>query len=399
MAKKRTHDHLFQEDQVVAPENEFDALLTGTAVQSRRFAPGDRLSGEILAVSGQEAFVSTGTAIDAIMPFAIGPDVQPPKVGDRVEVIVVRTRDNEIFVKAVGSRGVGIEADNLEDAYKMEIPVDGTVLEAVKGGFRVKVQAIKAFCPISQMDFRVVSAEDYVGKKFSFLITKYERGRDLVVSRRKILEGDRAASEAQFLQNAKVDDVFSGTVFRLEKYGAFVRLQNGVEGLIPISEISWGRINHLQDVLNLDQNVQVKLLKASQEEGRLKLSFSVKQGGSVVDPWLALPSQFPVGTQVEGVVEGKESFGLFVNIASGVTGLLPRSAWRESTEGSQYENKRRGDKIKVQIQNIDLDARKLSFTLPGEEVDDSWRGHASAAATKSGGMGTFADLLKGVKPK
>jgi small subunit ribosomal protein S1 len=397
MAKKKSLDHLFEEDNQTKSENEFDSLLDSTAgVQSRGFVTGDTFKGEILAISGQEAFVSTGTPMDAIMPFAMAEGKEPPKVGDVVSVVVVRVRNGQILVRPQGAKGVRMDGDTIEDVFQMELPVEGTVLEAVKGGFRVKVQEHKAFCPISQMDFRVLAPEDYVGKKFSFLITKWERGRDLVVSRRKLLDIDRKASEKDFAKTGEVGAIFTGTVFRLEKYGAFVRLENGVEGLIPISEMSWGRINHPQDVVHMGQVIQAKLIRVAEEDGRLKVSLSLKQGGSTSDPWASIESQFPPGSQVEGVVEGKEQFGLFVNVAVGVTGLLPRSAWRDAADGAQYEGKRKGDKVKVRVEKIDLETHRLSFSLPREDEDDSWRAHSAVSKSSFGSLG---DMLKDVKVK
>lgn len=397
MAKKKNAD-LFGDDQDSKPQSEFERLLNNSGVSVRGLAVGDRFRGEILAVTGNEAFLSTGTPTDATMPFALGGE--KPQVGDFVEVLVVRMREGEILVKPVSGRGGNVETDSLEDAFDMEIPVEGTVLEAVKGGFRVKIgDNPKAFCPISQMDWRVVTPEEYVGKKFNFIITKFERGRDLVVSRRKVMELDRAAGEGEFLATAKEGDIFSGKIFRLEKYGAFIRLDNGVYGLIPIGELSWSRINHPQDVVNMDQTVQVKLMRITEEGDRLKLSFSLKQGGNMDDPWATIEQRFPVGMQVEGVVEGKEPFGLFVNIAGGITGLLPRSSWRDATDGGAWESKRRGDKVVVRIDKIDLDAHKLSFTPPREDEDNSWRGHTATAPGKTAGFGSMADLFKGIKGK
>ena len=177
-----------------------------------------------------------------------------------------------------------------------------------------------------------------------------------------------------------------------------MRLENGIEGLIPVSEMAWGRIGHPQEVVNLEMPVQVKLLQITEDGDRLKVSFSLKQGGSVTDPWATIESDYPVGTQSEGVVEHKEPFGLFVNIARGVTGLLPRSSWRDSTEAQQIEMKRKGDKLKVRVERIDLEAHKLSFSLPREEEDETWRNHSAAAGVKSAGLGTLGDLLKGFKP-
>jgi small subunit ribosomal protein S1 len=394
MAKKKNLD-LFGDDNIEKPMNEFDALLNGSTITARGLAPGDRFRGEVLAVTGQEAFLATGTPTDAVMPFA----GEPPKKGDMIDVIVVRAREGEILVKAIGARGVIAEADSLEDAFDMEIPVEGLVTEVVKGGFRVKVQAAKGFCPISQMDWRVTDANAYVGKKFEFIITKLERGRDLVVSRRKLLEQERASSEGDFLKTAEIGEIYSGKIFRIEKYGAFIRLDNGVDGLIPISEMSFSRINHPQEVVNLDQVVQVKLMRMEEDGDRLKVSFSLKQGGSVTDPWENILQDYPIGTQYEGTVEHKEQFGLFVNLATGITGLLPRSAWRDSVDGAQMENKRRGDRVKVRVERIDTDARKISFSIGRDDEDDTWRGNAAVSSGKPASMGTLADLLKGVKIK
>jgi len=398
MSKKKPVDLFGDDDAVAHAPSEFEQMLNSSGVGARRIKVGDRLRGEVLAINASEAFVSTGTAIDAIMP--LNPAAEPPfKVGDLVDVTVVRATETEVLVKGAFQRGGdGPEAENLEDAFDMELPVEGTVLEVVKGGFRVKVHAEKAFCPVSQIDFHCKVPEDYVGRKYQFIITRYERGRDLVVSRRKLLELERAGSEADFLRDAKVDDIYSATVFRLEKYGAFVRMENNVEGLIPISELSWNRINHPQEVVNMDQVVQVKLMRVQEEGSRLRVSFSLKQGGSVEDPWATIANDFPVGTTREGTVERRESFGMFVNIGVGISGLLPRSAWRDSEDQRAFESKRPGDKVVVRVDRLDLDQRRLSFSLPREEEDESWReSSASTATTKS--FGTLGDLLKGVTPK
>lgn len=394
MAKKKID--LFEEDSAVRPQSEFEALLNGNRVTVRGLVPGDRFRGEVLAVSGKEAFLSTGTPTDAVMP--IDAKHAELKAGDFIEVVVVRAREGEILVKALDSRNADVTADSLEDAFDMELPVNGQVLEAVKGGFRVKVEGQKAFCPVSQIDFRCVRPEDYVGKSFSFIITKFERGRDLVVSRRKLLEQEKAISEGEFMRTVEEGAIFEATVFRLEKYGAFVRTRDGIEGLIPISEMAWGRINHPQEVVNLDETVQVKLLRAVEDGDRIKVSFSLKQGGGTDDPWKTIESDFPVGTQVDGDVEHKEAFGIFVRLAPGVTGLLPRSAWRDSVDGAKYEGKRKGDTVKVRVDRIDPDSRKMSLGLPREDEDDSWREELAAkGGGKAKSFGTLADLMKGIK--
>lgn len=395
MAKKANFDDAFGEKKQTI-ENDFGALFE----QSQRggqLRQGDSIKGEILSISKDFVYVSTGSPIDGHLPAReIWDENKNPrfKVGDILDVVVLKIREGEIFLRYKLAKSGAQDIENLEDAFDMELPVEGRVLEAVKGGFRVDVQGSKAFCPISQMDLRVgPDASQYVGKKFEFLITAYEKdGRNIVVSRRKILLQGQAEVEGQMLEQAQTGEFFDGTITRLEKFGAFVRLENNLEGLIPVSELSWSRGVKTENVVNVGMTVRVKLLKMEEVDGRLRMSFSLKQGGGEADPWLSAIQNFPVGRVIEGVVEKKEVYGLFVNIAPAITGLLPRSKWRDSVDSAQYENKKRGDNITVQVDEVRADERKISLGLPGEAIDESWKSHAG-----QGKLGTLGDLLKGFK--
>ena len=140
--------------------------------------------------------------------------------------------------------------------------------------------------------------------------------------------------------------------------------------------------------------VSVKLLKIEELDGRLRMSFSLKQGGGESDPWLSVLQNYPVGKVFQGVVEKKEAYGLFVNIGPGFTGLLPKSKWQDSTDVAQYENKKKGDSVAVQIDELRAEERKISLGLPGELHDDSWKSHSSESK-----FGTLGDLLKDFKKK
>ena len=363
-----------------------------------RLRNGDMLKGEILSIGKESAFVSTGTPIDGLLPTAELKDKNGAllyKVGDSIEVKVVRTRENEVLLKRADSLGSSDDAESLEDAFDMELPVRGKVSEAVKGGFRVEIQGQRAFCPLSQIDLRASNdPNDYVGKSFDFIITKFEK-RDMVVSRRRILELQRAEGEGAFLLARKPGEILEGEITRIERYGAFCRLTDGVEGLIPISEMAWGRINDPHEVVSLGQKVSVMLMKAEEDGDRLKVSLSLKQGGGVSDPWQTVTQKFPLGSQHEGVVDRKEVYGLFVNLGGGITGLLPRSKWRDHLEAKSYENKKKGESIKVMVDEMDLEARKLTLAPPGDRDDGAWRAHMAPKK----GMGTFADLLQAAKPQ
>lgn len=394
MAKK----DLFGDD-LAANENDFGSLFE-QSLNKAKLKQGDSFKGEILTISKEVVYVSTGSANDGHLPLKeiLDENKNPKfKVGDIIDVVVLKVRENEIFLRYKGAKSGAQDMENLEDAFDMEIPVEGKVLEVVKGGFQVEIQGNKAFCPLSQIELRVPQdAASYVGRRFEFLITAYEKdGRNIVVSRRRILEQGQAETEGQMLEKAQVGDLFEGTITRLEKFGAFVRLENGLEGLIPVSELSWSRGTKTENVVQVGMNVRVKLLKMEDEDGRLRMSFSFKQGGGESDPWLSVVQDFPVGKVCEGTVEKKETYGLFVNLAPAITGLLPRSKWRDSTEAAQYENKKRGDKIQVQIDEVRMDERKLSLGLPGEGRDDSWKSHQ----TTSSNFGTLGDLLKDFNKK
>lgn len=395
MAKK----DLFGDD-VQSNENDFGSMFE-QSLRGKELRQGDIVKGEVLTINKEMVYVSTGTAVDGHLPLKeiLDENKNPKfKVGDAIEVVVLKVREGEIFLRYKDAKSSSQEMENLEDAFDMEIPVEGKVLEIVKGGFRVEVAGQKGFCPLSQIELRVPQDQTaYVGKRFEFIITAFEnKGRNIVLSRRKLLEQGQAEVEGQMLEKAQVGDMYEGTITRLEKFGAFVRLENGLEGLIPVSELTWSRGIKTEDVVNVGMTVRVRLLKIEDQEGRLRMSFSLKQGGGESDPWLSAAQAYPVGRVLEGTVEKKETYGLFVNLGPAVTGLLPRSKWRDSTEGAQYENKKRGDKVMVQIDELKLEERKISLGLPGEAVDDSWKSHSNSASSK---FGTLGDLLKDFKPK
>lgn len=394
---------IFGDETAAAKTDDFGALFDQSLRGLERgLRTGDNFKGEILTIGKDETFVSTGTPTDGSLPTAELLDDKKQlkyKKGDVIEVVVLKANHGEIRLRLKGAKG-SADLDSLEDAFDMELPVDGKVTEAVKGGFRVLIHGKSAFCPISQIDARpVTDTTQFVGNKYDFLITQFENaGRNIVVSRRRVLEANKAEAEGEFLNTHKIEDVVEGTVSRLDTFGAFVEVAPGVEGLVHISEISWARLAHPSELLSIGMPVRTKILKMEDTDGRLRISLSIKQGGGESDPWLQVTSKFPVGTVVDGTVAKKESFGLFVSIAPGVQGLLPRSKWRDSAEGSQYENKKRGDAVKVMVSEIRSDERKLTFGLPGEEVDEAWRAHAPGSTASGKGLGTLADLLKNVKP-
>jgi small subunit ribosomal protein S1 len=387
-------------------KTEFELMLEESlGAADQKVAVGSKLKGEILSIGKEQTFVSVGPGQDGQLPTLELLDDKkqnPFKVGDQIEVVVIKVREGEIRLRRKDTKSAA-DIESLEDAFDMELPIEGKVLEVVKGGYRIQIQTKTAFCPISQLTLRPDAEQQaHIGKKYEFIITQFEKsGRNIVVSRRRLLELQSAENEGQFLNTHQVGELVDGTITRLEAFGAFVEIASGVEGLVHISEISWSRIQHPSELLSVGTPVKVKILKM--EEGdRLKISLSLKQGGGESDPWTTVAEKFPIDSIHEGLVVKKEAFGLFVSLAPAVQALLPRSKWKDSTDSSQYENKKKGDKIKVKVIQIQQDEHRMTLGLPEEKLDEDWREHSSQTGAKNnfGSMGdNMADLFKNFKPK
>ncbi len=401
MSKKNTTD-LFQ-DPIEKKSEDFASLFEQSlAKPSRTLKVGDTLRAEILSIGKSESFVSTGTPRDALLMNTDLVDENNQlkyKVGDHIDVVVLRVTSDEVRVTRKGSKSAPADFDSLEDAFDMELPVEGRVTEEVKGGFRVSVQGQSAFCPVSQLGVPFGhSGKDYIGKKFEFLITQFEpKKRNIVVSRRKLLDQQRAEAQGEWLETHEVGDILDGRVTRTENFGAFVALEGGVEGLVHVSEIGFTRLTHANDGVRVGDPVRVKILKIDDEGEHLKISLSIKQAGGATDPWVMVPQTFPVGTLVDGTVDKKESFGLFVVIAPGINGLLPKSKWRDSEDAKKYEGLKKGDAVKVRIDDIKFEDRKISLGLPAEAEDHSWREHDAAKSAASTLSGAFAAAFENAK--
>lgn len=380
---KKQNSDLF--DDVKPKESQDFAALFEQSLSkaTRTLHVGDQVRGEILTIGKTESFVSTGTTQDAVI---FTKDLQDEKgelkfkVGEVIDIAIVRVNADGIRATRKGSRSAPAEMDSLEDAFDMELPVEGKVTEAVNGGFRVSIQGQTAFCPISQLETRhIKDQQEFIGKKYEFLITQFDpRGRNIVVSRRKLLDLQKAENEGAWMDEHKVGDIVSGTVTRVENYGAFVEVTAGVEGLVHVSEIGFTRLKHAADGVSVGTPVQVKILKVEDSEGRLKISLSIKQAGGVEDPWVQIPQKYPVGSVFDGVVEKREAYGLFINIIPGVNGLLPKSKWRDVADSKPFENAKPGDVLKVRIDEIKFEERKISLGPASEEADESWREHKNS---------------------
>jgi small subunit ribosomal protein S1 len=338
---------------------------------------GDKISGEIISIGRDAVFVDTGTRIDGVVEKAELLNEEGEldcRVGDVLELYAVSVRGGEIRLSKAVAGGGGLEL--LQDAYEESIPVEGKVNALNKGGFDVLLGQKRAFCPISQMDLHYVEKpEDYVGQTLEFLITDFEEeGRNIVVSRRKLLDQAVQKARKSFFQELVVGDQMPGKVTKLMPFGAFVELTSGVEGLVHISELGWSRVEEPADVLQVGDTVQVKVIGVAPDEksDQMKISLSIKQ--TLEDPWLTVTERFKEGDVTEGKVTRCAPFGAFVEIEPGIEGLVHISEMSYRKRILKCEDVvSPGDRVQVMIKEIDQQRQRISLSMRDVE-GDPWAG-------------------------
>ncbi len=338
---------------------------------------GDKIRGKIITIGKENLFIDTGTKIDGVVEVEELLDDEgnlPYKPGDDIELYIMAVGESEIRMsKAVSGIG-GLNL--LTEAYHNGIPVEGKVIEPCKGGLNIEIVKRRAFCPISQIDVQYVeNVEAYVGQTLEFLITQLEdNGRNIVVSRRKILEAELEKVKNDFFSSLKKDAIIEGKVTKLMPYGAFIELVPGIQGMAHISELSWSRTQKTEDLLKEGDCVTVKVLDVTPDpKGRdPKISLSMKQ--LTDDPWLNVASEFKAGDKVRGTVTRCAQFGAFVEITPGVEGLVHLSEMSYVKRVVKAEDMvHPGDPVTVLIKEIDEEQRRISLSIKDAE-GDPWVG-------------------------
>lgn len=389
-------------------ENFADLFESYDSGMSDNLQVGEKIEGEILSIGQDTVFINTGTKTDGAVVKKELLDENgnfPYKTGDLLELYVVSANESEIILsKAISGAG---NLNLLQDAYQDHIPVDGKVTGSCKGGFHVEIMKKRAFCPISQMDIAYVEEqEQYFDKTYHFLITKFkEGGRDIVVSRRKLLERDIEESRKVFLKDLAPESILEGKVIKLMPYGAFVELSPGVEGMVHISELSWSRVEKPDDLLKENDIISVKILSIESRDDKKgpKISLSLKQ--TLGDPWENITEKFHAGDKITGKVTRCADFGAFVEIAPGVEGLIHIS---EMSFIKRILNPEEivtaGETVVVTVQQVDEKNKRISLSLK-DAAGDPWfdiekkyhKGKpVEGILEKKEGFGYFIELEPGV---
>lgn len=339
---------------------DFGAMLEGEGQPDQpEIKPGDKVKGRITAMDERTVFVELGAKSEAVLDYGeiLDKNGDPKyKVGDEVEAFSTSFGDEQINLTMKMSGQVADSA--LMDAYDAGIPVEGKVEAEQKGGYTVRVGSNKAFCPYSQIDRFRGEADKYVGQSFTFLITDYsEKGRNMIVSRRRLLEKERAKQVKELKETLSVGDEKQGTVTKIMDFGVFVDI-GGMEGLVPMRELAWARGVKPEDILSGGDEVTVLVKEINWQTERITLSLRDAAG----DPWNEVEEKFPTGTRCDGTVVKLMPFGAFVELDAGVEGLVHISKFGRRIKHPR-EVVKEGDSVEVSIEKIDLEQRRISLSM------------------------------------
>ena len=306
------------------PPEDFAAMFEAS-VQAKRIEKGQTIEGTIVAIGPEVAFVDVGSKGEATIEIGELKDAEgnlEVAVGDRIQAMVVSTVGGLTLSRKL-ARGAATQRQ-LEDAFHTGLPVEGKVEKAVKGGYEVRIARQRAFCPISQIDTLRTDPSAHEGRVYQFRIIEYkEGGKNLVVSRRALLEEEQRASAAEVRRSIVAGAVMTGRVTSVREFGAFVDLGGGVQGLLHVSEMGWSRVSDTSQVVKPGEEITVKVLRV--DDDKQKISLGLKQ--LTADPWSKVEATYEIGQVRTGRVTRVAEFGAFVELEPGIEGLAHASTF------------------------------------------------------------------------
>jgi small subunit ribosomal protein S1 len=359
---------------VSEPDEDFAAMFEAS-LKAKRFEKGQTLEGTIVAIGPDVAFVDVGGKGEAAIDIGELKDADGDlevAVGDRIQAMVVSTVGGLTLSRKL-ARGAATERQ-LEDAFQTGLPVEGKVEKAVKGGYEVRIARQRAFCPISQIDTLRTDPSAHEGRVYAFRIIEYkEGGRDLVVSRRVLLEEEQRASAAEVRQSIVAGAVITGRVASVREFGVFVDLGGGVQGLLHVSEMGWSRVSDPSQVVTPGEEITVKVLRV--DDDKQKISLGLKQ--LTADPWSRVHETYEIGQVLTGRVTRIAEFGAFVELEPGVEGLAHASTFAPTGRSDGWSaSVSAGMMGTFEILSIDLEKKRIGVALLPE-------GSARAGGTAS----------------
>lgn len=347
-----------------AGDVDFGQLLDQFEQEQATLQEGEVVRGTVVGISERGVVIDFGYKSEGIVnPAEFTEDgVITVKAGDEVEVLVKSMETADGLPVLSRADAVRMKAwDDLEKAYQEGSTVKGRVMERIKGGLRIDIDGIAAFLPGSQVDVRPVRNLDSLrNQEIEAKVIKLNRKRsNVVLSRKAVIEGENAGRKDQTLGQIEEDIIVEGQIKNLTDYGAFVDL-GGVDGLLHVTDMSWGRLQNPSELFKVGDNIQVKVLKFDRDRERVSLGY--KQ--LLPDPWSSVEERFPIGTRVAGRIASVADYGAFVELENGVEGLVHVSemSWSKRVKHpSKIVNP--GDNVEVEVLSVDPKARRISLGM------------------------------------
>jgi small subunit ribosomal protein S1 len=360
------------EDEIKEKASFAELLEASSEATGHKIYPGDTVSGTVAKISRDTVFVDLGGKSEGIADIREVLDQDGNltlRQGDWVEMRVSSTRDGIHLTKGIKIQGTDA-LEILREAQQNLLPVEGRVSSVVKGGLTIDLSGIRAFCPLSQIDLQFSEKpEEHIGARYPFRIMEIkEKGKNVVVSRRVLLEEEKEKRSIETLERLRPDLECEGKITKLTDFGAFVDV-GGVEGMVHISEISHARIRHPSETLKIGQPVKVKVMKIeSDKQGRPKVSLSIK--ALEPDPW-EKDLGFKEGEIIYGKVSRLTDFGAFIEVASGVDGLVHISEISYERLSHPSRILHEGDQVDVMVMGIDREMRRISLSIKEATIKKS----------------------------
>ena len=362
-----------------AAGGEFEKLFSAST-KEQDFRVGDVVTGTVVEVQSDYVLVDINYKSEGLIPineFRVVDGVRQVKAGDQIEVLIDRIENDNGMIALSKDKADMLRAwTDISKAAENEEIIEGTVVAKVKGGLSVDI-GVKAFLPGSQIDLRPVRNMDvYLGKKYKFKVIKFNKKRgNIVLSRRAILEEERDSLKAQTADTMKEGATVVGLVKNVTDYGAFIDL-GGLDGLLHITDMSWGRVKHPSELINVGDEITVKILKYDTEKERVSLG--LKQ--LTEDPWANIKTGYTIGSKVKGKVVSVAEYGAFVELGDGVEGLIHVSemSW---TKRVKHANQvvQVDQEVEVQVLEVDTENRRISLGMkqlqanPWVEMKESYQ--------------------------
>jgi len=356
-------------------------------------------TGRVLSIGKEEVFVDFGGKSQGVVP--IEQFEQVPAVGDEMEFHIERydKREGILILSRKGAIATDVSWDNLEAGQILEATVTGVN----KGGLELDVKSLRAFMPAGQVDvYHVPDLNQFIGQKITAEIIEVQReSRNLLLSRRNVLERERQAAREKLMLELAEGQIRRGTVRSVMDFGAFVDL-GGIDGLVHVSELSFRRVRNAAEVVNVGDVLDVVVLKIDREAQKLSLSLKRARGN---DPWLDAATRYTPMTPVTGRVTRVENFGAFIEVEEGIEGLLPVSEISYQRITHPTDRVKENDTLRLVVLSIDATARRMSFSLkqagpdPWKTVNEKYQTDSvvPGTVTRLAEFGAFVELEPGLE--